>query len=85
MSASNPGVPVRAPARWLRRAAIAAIRAYQLTLSPLLAPACRFDPSCSTYAAEAIARRGVFRGCWLALTRIGRCHPWGGFGYDPVP
>ena len=65
--------------------AIAAIRVYQLVLSPLLAPACRFDPSCSTYAVEAIERHGLFRGSWLAATRIGRCHPWGGFGHDPVP
>jgi putative membrane protein insertion efficiency factor len=65
--------------------AIAAIRAYQLLLSPLLAPACRFDPSCSSYAVEAIERHGLFRGSWLAAARIGRCHPWGGFGHDPVP
>jgi uncharacterized protein len=64
---------------------IAAIRVYQIAISPLLAPACRYEPSCSAYAAEAIARRGVIRGGRLALARIGRCHPWGGFGYDPVP
>jgi uncharacterized protein len=85
MSAAAPLFPVHAPVRWLRSALIAAIRVYQLVLSPVLAPACRFDPSCSTYAVEAIARRGVIRGSWLALRRIGRCHPWGGFGYDPVP
>ena len=85
MSAATLEVPVRAPLRWLRRSVIAAIRVYQLALSPLLAPACRFDPSCSAYAVEAIARHGVIRGVWIALARIGRCHPWGGFGYDPVP
>jgi uncharacterized protein len=61
------------------------IRAYQLVLSPLLLPSCRYLPSCSDYAAEAIARHGAARGCWLALGRLLRCHPWGGSGYDPVP
>jgi putative membrane protein insertion efficiency factor len=84
---SAPGceLPPRTPARWLGNALIAAIRVYQVALAPLLAPACRFDPSCSTYAVDAIRRRGAIRGCWLALQRLGRCHPWGGFGYDPVP
>jgi putative membrane protein insertion efficiency factor len=72
-------------ARWPRQVLISAIRVYQLVLSPHLGRACRFEPSCSAYAAEAIARRGVIRGSWLAAVRIGRCHPWGGFGYDPVP
>ncbi|HUJ98948.1 MAG TPA: membrane protein insertion efficiency factor YidD [Stellaceae bacterium] len=61
------------------------IRAYQLVLSPLLLPSCRYLPSCSDYAAEAIARHGAARGCGLALGRLLRCHPWGGSGYDPVP
>jgi hypothetical protein len=61
------------------------IRAYQLMLSPLLGPRCRYLPSCSDYAAEAIASHGAARGCWLALRRLLRCHPWGGSGYDPVP
>ena len=61
------------------------IRAYQLLLSPVLPPSCRYLPSCSDYAAEAIVRHGVVRGLWLALCRLGRCHPWGGSGYDPVP
>jgi uncharacterized protein len=61
------------------------IRAYQLVLSPLLLPSCRYLPSCSDFAAEAIARHGAARGCWLALGRLLRCHPWGGSGYDPVP
>lgn len=46
---------------------------------------CRFSPTCSVYAMEAVARHGALKGCWLALKRIGRCHPWGGCGYDPVP
>ena len=61
------------------------IRAYQLAVSPLLPPSCRYLPSCSEYAAEAIAVHGAARGSWLALKRLLRCHPWGGSGYDPVP
>jgi uncharacterized protein len=61
------------------------IRAYQLALSPLLPPACRYLPTCSEYAAEAIAVHGAARGSWLALRRLLRCHPWGGSGFDPVP
>ena len=61
------------------------IRAYQLLLSPVLPPACRFLPSCSEYAAEAIQRHGALCGGRLALQRLARCHPWGGSGYDPVP
>ena len=61
------------------------IRAYQWILSPLLGPKCRFTPTCSHYAAEAIKKYGIFKGGWLSLKRIGRCHPWGGQGYDPVP
>jgi len=62
-----------------------AIRAYQLTIAGIIPPSCRFEPSCSHYAAEAITRHGPLRGLRLALCRIGRCHPWGGSGYDPVP
>lgn len=61
------------------------IRAYQLLVSPLLLPSCRYLPSCSDYAAEAIATHGAPYGTWLALRRLARCHPWGGSGYDPVP
>jgi putative membrane protein insertion efficiency factor len=70
---------------WLRRAAVLPIRLYQWTLSPLLPRACRFAPSCSEYAAEAILTHGPLRGVQLAVHRLGRCHPWGGHGYDPVP
>lgn len=58
---------------------------YQVLLSPFLGSNCRFQPSCSAYAEEALRKHGVFRGSWLAIRRIGRCHPWGGSGYDPVP
>jgi len=69
----------------MRGVVVLGIRAYQAVLSPWLGPACRFDPSCSEYAIEAVSRHGTLRGSWLALRRIGRCHPLGGFGYDPVP
>ena len=61
------------------------IRIYQRVLSPLLGPRCRFHPSCSHYAIEAIERHGAARGSWLAVRRIARCHPLGASGYDPVP
>lgn len=70
----------------LRKLFILPIRVYQLTLSPMLGPnKCRFEPSCSHYAVEAIEEWGIFKGSYLALRRILRCHPWGGFGPDPVP
>ena len=69
----------------VRRIAIAPIRFYQRFISPALPPACRYLPTCSAYAVEAIAVHGVVRGGWLALKRLARCHPWGGSGYDPVP
>lgn len=58
---------------------------YQTMLSPFMAASCRYAPSCSAYAAEAIARHGACTGGWLALKRLARCHPWGGSGFDPVP
>jgi uncharacterized protein len=61
------------------------IRGYQVGISPFLPPACRFTPTCSEYAAEAIRRHGSARGSWLAARRLARCHPWGGSGPDPVP
>lgn len=61
------------------------IRLYQRCISPLTPPACRFTPTCSQYAVEAIRKHGPFKGFWLAVKRISRCHPWGGSGYDPVP
>jgi putative membrane protein insertion efficiency factor len=70
---------------WPRRAAAGLIRLYQLSLGPMLGPACRFEPSCSHYAIEAVQRHGAARGSWLALRRLSRCHPWGGCGVDAVP
>ena len=67
------------------RAALAALRAYKLLLSPLFTGACRFHPSCSTYAADALRAHGLVAGAWLTVRRLARCHPFGGSGYDPVP
>ncbi|MGH8250131.1 MAG: membrane protein insertion efficiency factor YidD [Steroidobacteraceae bacterium] len=61
------------------------IRLYRFLLSPMLGTVCRYHPSCSAYALEAIETHGAVSGSWLALKRIGRCHPWGGRGHDPVP
>lgn len=61
------------------------IRFYRNAISPLLPPACRYTPTCSAYALEAVERHGALRGSWLAARRLLRCHPWGGSGYDPVP
>lgn len=71
--------------RLVRRVAVLPIRFYQLCISPMLPPSCRFTPTCSQYAIEAVMRHGLLRGAWLAIRRILRCHPWGGSGYDPVP
>jgi uncharacterized protein len=64
---------------------IGVARAWQIGPSRILPPTCRFAPSCSAYAIEALQRHGAARGSWLAFRRIVRCHPWGGHGYDPVP
>ena len=61
------------------------IKLYQILLSPLIGPSCRFTPTCSNYAIEAINKHGPFKGFWLAIKRISKCHPWGGSGHDPVP
>ncbi|HCU85900.1 MAG: membrane protein insertion efficiency factor YidD [Verrucomicrobiales bacterium] len=69
---------------------LALLRFYRWAISPLLTALaggtiCRFDPSCSQYAMEAIQKHGALRGLWLTAKRLGRCHPWGGCGHDPVP
>ncbi len=58
---------------------------YRICISPFIPPRCRYTPTCSQYAIEAVKKHGVIKGWWLALKRILRCHPWGGSGYDPVP
>ncbi len=64
---------------------IGLVKVYRFAISPWLGGNCRFQPTCSEYAIEALHEYGVFKGTWLAARRIGRCHPWGGSGYDPVP
>jgi putative membrane protein insertion efficiency factor len=77
MSADRPGV--------FARALLAVIRFYQTAISPAFPPSCRYTPSCSAYAAEAIHLHGAGRGSWLALRRLLRCHPFHAGGHDPVP
>ncbi len=67
------------------RIAYAIVRFYQRVISPFTAPSCRYQPTCSEYALDAIKLHGGLRGGWLAIKRIARCHPWGGSGFDPVP
>jgi uncharacterized protein len=68
-----------------KRGLIGLITIYQNTIGPALPTSCRYEPSCSRYAHQAIDRYGPLKGSWLAVKRIARCHPWGGYGYDPVP
>ena len=69
----------------MKRVLIALVRWYQRAISPLTPPSCRFTPTCSAYAIEALERFGAIKGGFLTVKRILRCHPWGGSGYDPVP
>lgn len=69
----------------MRSALIFLLKIYAYAISPWLGSNCRFSPSCSTYAIEALGSHGLLRACWLTLKRLGRCHPWGAGGYDPVP
>lgn len=71
--------------RFLARPLIWLVRGYQLLVSPLLPPSCRYYPSCSAYAVEALRVHGLFRGSWLAARRLARCHPWTAGGVDHVP
>tara|TARA_Y100001954_G_scaffold42233_1_gene42999 strand:+ start:16 stop:228 length:213 start_codon:yes stop_codon:yes gene_type:complete len=61
------------------------IQFYKAAISPMLPATCRFKPTCSTYSLNAYKKYGAIRGTWLSIKRIGRCHPWGGHGYDPLP
>lgn len=74
-----------AVSRLLAKPLIWLAKLYRFAISPWLGANCRFEPSCSTYAIEALQLHGALRGSWLAARRISRCHPWGGSGYDPVP
>ncbi len=71
--------------KYVCRGVISLIRIYQVVVSPILPPACRFWPTCSAYAAEAVGRYGAIRGLRLCIGRLARCHPWNPGGYDPVP
>jgi len=73
---------ISAALQWL---AIKFIRGYQIVISPMIGPRCRFTPTCSTYAIEAIKSHGMIKGCWLAARRLIKCHPLHEGGYDPVP
>ena len=84
MSSTSCPAPSASPSRVGVRAAVALIRAYQVLVSPALGPHCRFAPSCSAYAAEAIARHGLLAGSWRSLRRVARCHPRHPGGYVPV-
>jgi putative membrane protein insertion efficiency factor len=69
----------------LKRLVVVLIRFYQYAISPFLGRSCRYHPSCSEYAVEAVEKYGALKGSWLAMKRVGRCHPWHPGGYDPVP
>ncbi len=69
----------------MKRLLVAILRGYRLLVSPMLGPNCRFHPSCSAYAIEALERHGALRGGWMSFRRVCRCHPWHAGGYDPVP
>jgi len=71
--------------RWPAEFLVLLVRGYQLLISPMLGPHCRFQPTCSQYAVEALRTHGALKGAWLALRRLGRCHPLHTGGYDPVP
>lgn len=71
--------------KWIGWLFIKIVRGYQLVLSPIIPASCRYTPTCSQYMIEAIKKYGPFKGGWLGVKRIGRCHPWGGHGHDPVP
>src|SRR5881397_562290 len=89
----SSGAPLDSPYRPMppaelligQRAVLAALRLYKILISPMLTGSCRYLPSCSDYAAEAVTRFGVIRGSWLAAARLARCHPLGGHGLDAVP
>jgi putative membrane protein insertion efficiency factor len=84
MLVDNGALP-HPPLTVAQRCALSLIRTYQIAFSPMFAGSCRFVPSCSTYAVEAVERFGVFKGSWLAMRRLARCRPLAAHGFDPVP
>ena len=78
------GIP-EALSRWARAGVVGIIEVYRRGISPWLGPRCRFVPTCSVYAQQAVGRYGVLRGGWMAVRRLARCHPWHPGGFDPVP
>ncbi len=82
---TQTGLTLRTARHWPALVLIGCVRLYQLTLSAWLGRQCRYLPTCSQYAIDALHTHGASRGTWLAMRRIGRCHPWGSSGYDPVP
>ena len=85
MSCALDWRPIRQRNSAVRTALVLLVRGYQVAISPLLPASCRYYPSCSAYAIEALERHGAIRGGWLAIRRIARCHPFKPGGYDPVP
>lgn len=73
------------PGKIINAMLIGLVKFYKLAISPYLPNACRYAPTCSQYAIDALGKHGPLKGGWMALKRISRCHPWGGHGYDPVP
>ncbi|MBX9609856.1 MAG: membrane protein insertion efficiency factor YidD [Gammaproteobacteria bacterium] len=82
---STPESPATSLPTWPTRLLLGLVAFYRLALSPFIGPRCRYTPTCSEYAADALRQHGAARGAWLAVRRLARCHPWGGSGYDPVP
>lgn len=85
MPESTVHLPYLCKVNLIKAIAIFPIRIYQAVISPLLGQNCRHQPTCSQYTIEAITEWGVFKGIWLGMKRISKCHPWGTSGYDPVP
>jgi putative membrane protein insertion efficiency factor len=81
----RPQVDAKRPQGLVALVLVGFVRGYQLTLSALIGRRCRYLPTCSDYAMEAMTRHGAWRGLWLGAGRVCRCHPWGGDGFDPVP
>ncbi len=77
--------PVKFLSKTLSLLPIGLVKVYQILISPYFPNSCRFTPTCSEYSIQAFNKYGIFKGLWLTINRLRRCHPWGGHGYDPVP